>query len=83
MYWDVEYVQENDWISLFKEDPQSGKEVFPIYTAEVKNTTGIISTNITKIPASSEDLSFKSECWGFWAVYFTINGSGTNIYNFL
>ncbi|XKL66067.1 hypothetical protein PGB90_009487 [Kerria lacca] len=79
LYWDVEYVQENDWISLFKEDPQSGKEVFPIYTAEVKNTTGIISTNITKIPASSEDLSFKSECWGFWAVYFTINGSASAV----
>lgn len=76
LYWDVEYVKEGDWIGLFKQDPQSGRETFPVYTIKVQNTTGFISTNITVHRKVERKLKFKSECLGYWAVYFTNNGTG-------
>lgn len=81
LFWDVEYLQGDDWIGLFNEDPQKGNKIFPIFTADVKNTTGIIETNITETSRQSNDLKFTAQCLGYWAAYFTDNNTGKKIIN--
>lgn len=79
LFWDLEYIQEGDWIGLFQEDPQTGKEVFPIYTVVVQNTTGLSITNVTSENGTVEEVSaaqFTPTCLRFWIGYFTKSGTG-------
>lgn len=80
LLWDIEFVREGDWISLFDEDPQGGNKIVPIFSAEVKNTSGVIETNFTHVATNSSELRYQSLCSSYWAVYFTKSGSGTIVY---